>query len=68
MHRVEHGNNNDNLDPEGHDSHEEYLAAFKRTLIEKLRVCIDKDLKYDPDGGKGYVCFMLFYFQCMLDC
>jgi len=53
LHRVEHGNNNDYVDPEGHDSHEEYLAAFKRTLIEKLRVCIDKDLKYDPDGGKG---------------
>jgi hypothetical protein len=53
LHRVENGNNNDYVDPEGHDSHEEYLAAFKRTLIEKLRVCIDKDLKYDPDGGKG---------------
>ncbi|KAG5678699.1 hypothetical protein PVAND_008347 [Polypedilum vanderplanki] len=51
---VEHaGNGCDNVDPEGNEAHEEYLAAFKRSLIEKLRVSIDKDLKYDPDGGKG---------------
>jgi NACHT domain- and WD repeat-containing protein len=51
---VEQGNNGGNVDPEDHDSHEEYLAAFKRTIIEKLRVCIDKSLSIDPDGGKGY--------------
>lgn len=45
--------NSDSVDPETHESHEEYLAAFKRTLIEKLRVCIDKGLSQDPDGGKG---------------
>lgn len=29
------------------------MAAFKRNLIEKLRYCIERDLKFDPDGGKG---------------
>lgn len=42
----------DSVDPETHESHEEYLAAFKRTLIEKLRQCIDNSLTNDPDGGK----------------
>jgi hypothetical protein len=55
--RVEHAGNgaciDGNVDPEGNEAHEEYLAAFKRTLIEKLRVSIDKSLKHDPDGGKG---------------
>lgn len=45
--------NTESVDPETHESHEEYLAAFKRTLIEKLRHCIDKGLSHDPDGGKG---------------
>lgn len=52
VYRVEY-RNNDSVDPETHDSHEEYLAAFKRILIEKLRQCIDKSLANDPDGGKG---------------
>lgn len=43
------GNNGDCIDPE-RPEHEEYLAAFKRTMIEKLRVCIDRDLAHDPDG------------------
>lgn len=46
------GNNGECIDPERHE-HEEYLAAFKRTMIEKLRICIERDLKHDPDGGKG---------------
>lgn len=50
--RVEY-HNSESVDPETHDAHEEYLAAFKRTLIEKLRECIDTSLKQDPDGGKG---------------
>jgi hypothetical protein len=45
--------NTESVDPETHESHEEYLAAFKRTLIEKLRHCIDEGLSHDPDGGKG---------------
>lgn len=52
INRVEY-RNTESVDPETHDSHEEYLAAFKRTLIEKLRHCIDKGLSHDPDGGKG---------------
>lgn len=52
LHRVEY-RNSESVDPETHESHEEYLAAFKRILIEKLRQCIDKSLSLDPDGGKG---------------
>lgn len=48
------GNNGDIIDPE-RPEHEEYLAAFKRSMIEKLRTSIDRDLARDPDGGKGYV-------------
>lgn len=40
------------LDPEK-ESHEEYLALFKRTLIQKLIESFDESLKNDPDGGKG---------------
>lgn len=53
IHSVD-GNNCDIIDPE-RPEHEEYLAAFKRSMIEKLRTSIDKDLARDPDGGKGYV-------------
>lgn len=42
----------DFIDPD-RESHEEYLASFKRTLIEKLRNSIDTSLSSDPDGGKG---------------
>lgn len=57
------GNNGEYIDPERHE-HEEYLAAFKRTMIEKLRICIDGDLARDPDGGKGYV--KCIYVLCLL--
>jgi hypothetical protein len=68
--------NTESVDPETHESHEEYLAAFKRTLIEKLRVHIDKGLSHDPDGGKGkrktvQVSFMLHknlllsFYECL---
>lgn len=50
--RVEY-RNTESVDPETHEPHEEYLAAFKRTLIEKLQQCIDNSLSNDPDGGKG---------------
>lgn len=50
--RVEYGCT-EYVDPESHDVHEEYLASFKRTLIEKLRQCIDKSLAHDTDAGKG---------------
>lgn len=59
MSRVE-GNNGDMIDAERHE-HEEYLAAFKRSMIEKLRTSIDKDLAHDPDGGKGYENFPLLF-------
>lgn len=52
FHRVDYCNST-GVDPDNHDSHEEYLAAFKRNLIEKLLNCIERDLKFDPDGGKG---------------
>jgi hypothetical protein len=71
INRVEY-HNTESVDPETHESHEEYLAAFKRTLIEKLRHCIDKGLSHDPDGGKGkkktvQVSFMLHKkFMCGL--
>lgn len=48
----------DIIDPE-RPEHEEYLAAFKRSMIEKLRTSIDRDLARDPDGGKGYVFLLL---------
>lgn len=53
------GNNGDIIDPE-RPEHEEYLAAFKRSMIEKLRTSIDRDLARDPDGGKGYVLSFLY--------
>ena len=39
----------DLIDPEN-ESHEEYLASFKRTMIENLRQSIDASMAIDPDG------------------
>uniref|UniRef100_A0A1L8DGI8 Putative wd40-repeat-containing subunit of the 18s rrna processing complex n=1 Tax=Nyssomyia neivai TaxID=330878 RepID=A0A1L8DGI8_9DIPT len=40
------------IDPDK-ESHEDYLAVFKTTIIEKLRVTIDRNLINDPDCIKG---------------
>ncbi|XP_055702272.1 protein qui-1 [Phlebotomus papatasi] len=40
------------IDPDT-ESHEDYLAVFKTTIIEKLRTTIDRSLINDPDCIKG---------------
>lgn len=68
VNRVEYCNT-EAVDPETHEPHEEYLAAFKRTMIEKLRGCIDNSLATDPDGGKGKrkTVQVMYEVQCQLD-
>ncbi|XP_059616881.1 protein qui-1 isoform X2 [Phlebotomus argentipes] len=40
------------IDPDT-ESHEDYLAVFKTTIVEKLRATIDRSLINDPDCIKG---------------